>query len=201
MWIVETPIINKITAISDKEIEIQGSIDYNNIEGARIQNDISIILTANPESMWGGYTLKTVNKWEEISNYIFPDTAIRNYSEDELKALDEHSLYLARNEIYARHGYIFNNQDLKDYFGSMSWYTPTVTEVPDTDFNEFEKANLALIREKEEKLAQEKAEREREKEGVEDKALFDYLHRYGSTYYQGYHFSRPVCLEDFKKLL
>ena len=38
-------------------------------------------------------------------------------------------------------------------------------------------------------------------EGVEDKALFDYLHRYGSTYYQGYHFSRPVCLEDFKKLL
>ena len=24
---------------------------------------------------------------------------------------------------------------------------------------------------------------------------------YGSTYYQGYHFSRPVCLEDFKKLL
>lgn len=38
-------------------------------------------------------------------------------------------------------------------------------------------------------------------EGVEDKALFDYLHRYGSTYYQGYHFSRPVSLEEFKKLL
>lgn len=38
-------------------------------------------------------------------------------------------------------------------------------------------------------------------EGVEDKALFDYLHRYGSTYYQGYHFSRPVTLEDFMKLL
>ena len=38
-------------------------------------------------------------------------------------------------------------------------------------------------------------------EGVEDKALFDYLHRYGSTYYQGYHFSRPVTLDEFKKLL
>lgn len=38
-------------------------------------------------------------------------------------------------------------------------------------------------------------------EGVEDKALFEYLHRYGSTYYQGYHFSRPVTLEEFKKLL
>ncbi|MDO4469377.1 MAG: YARHG domain-containing protein [Bacillota bacterium] len=164
MWTVETPVINKITAISDKDIEIQGSIVYDNIEGARTQNDISIVLTNNPKSMWGGYTLKSVNKWEEISYYVLPDTATRNYSEDELNALDEHGLYLARNEIYARHGYIFNNQDLKDYFGNMSWYTPTVTEVPDTDFNEFEKANLTLIQEKEEKLAQEKAEREREKE-------------------------------------
>ena len=38
-------------------------------------------------------------------------------------------------------------------------------------------------------------------EGVEDKELFDYLHRYGSTYYQGYHFSKPVTLDDFMKLL
>ena len=38
-------------------------------------------------------------------------------------------------------------------------------------------------------------------EGVEDKALFEYLHRYGSTYYQGYHFSKPVTLDEFKKLL
>lgn len=38
-------------------------------------------------------------------------------------------------------------------------------------------------------------------EGVENEALFDYLHRYGSTYYQGYHFSKPVPLSEFTKLL
>jgi hypothetical protein len=29
-----------------------------------------------------------------------------------------------RNEIYARHGYVFNSADLKKYFGSQSWYKP-----------------------------------------------------------------------------
>jgi diguanylate cyclase (GGDEF)-like protein/PAS domain S-box-containing protein len=38
-------------------------------------------------------------------------------------------------------------------------------------------------------------------EGVENQDLFDYLHRYDSTYYQGYHFSKPVTLEEFKELL
>ena len=38
-------------------------------------------------------------------------------------------------------------------------------------------------------------------EGVEDEELCNYLHRYDSTYYQGYHFSKPVSIEEFKKLL
>lgn len=33
-------------------------------------------------------------------------------------------LYLARNKIFARHGREFKDQDLRDYFGSMSWYFP-----------------------------------------------------------------------------
>lgn len=164
MWTVDPPVISKITAISKNEIEVQGSIAYNNIESGQIKNDIVIVLTANPDSIWGGYTLKSVNKWEEVSHYILPDVAIRNYAKDELKALDAHDLYLARNEIYARHGYMFNNQDLKDYFGRMSWYTPTVTEVPDTDFNEYEKANLALIQAREAELAQQAAELAQKKE-------------------------------------
>jgi hypothetical protein len=29
-----------------------------------------------------------------------------------------------RNEIYARHGYVFNSADLKAYFSKQPWYKP-----------------------------------------------------------------------------
>lgn len=56
--------------------------------------------------------------------YVLPDSATRLYSADELSGLSNWQLYVARNEIYARHGRMFQRQDLQDYFNSQSWYTP-----------------------------------------------------------------------------
>ena len=56
--------------------------------------------------------------------YVLPDSATRLYSADELSGLSDWQLYVARNEIYARHGRMFQRQDLQDYFNSQSWYTP-----------------------------------------------------------------------------
>ena len=36
-------------------------------------------------------------------------------------------LYIARNEIFARHGRMFNRSDLQDYFNSQAWYEPLYT--------------------------------------------------------------------------
>lgn len=33
-------------------------------------------------------------------------------------------LYLARNEIFARHGRMFDDEWLQSYFNSQSWYQP-----------------------------------------------------------------------------
>ncbi len=33
------------------------------------------------------------------------------------------------NEIYARHGYIFKDDELKEYFGQKSWYVPTNSDM------------------------------------------------------------------------
>lgn len=57
------------------------------------------------------------------SGYILPESDTRYYSESELSALSDYELYLARNEIYARHGREFNNQDLQNYFKNKDWYT------------------------------------------------------------------------------
>ena len=36
---------------------------------------------------------------------------------------------VARNEIFAHHGYVFKNHELSDYFSRRAWYHPVITEV------------------------------------------------------------------------
>lgn len=58
-------------------------------------------------------------------------------------------IHLAKNEIYARHGYIFKDQDLYNYFMGCIWYMPTIVpeDFGDEVFNEYEKENLKLLTE------------------------------------------------------
>ena len=82
------------------------------------------------------------------SDYVFPDSNTRHYSRQELEKYDNHTLFLARNEIYARHGRKFENSELQQYFGSKPWYRGTIA--PDNFdegvFNDSERANAYLIR-------------------------------------------------------
>lgn len=57
------------------------------------------------------------------------------------------SYSLAKNEIYARHGYIFKNEDLYNYFMGCVWYNPTckAEDFDDSVLNEYEKANLEIL--------------------------------------------------------
>lgn len=57
-------------------------------------------------------------------DYILPDSSSRIYSREELEGLSDWELYIARNEIYARHGRSFKSADLQSYFNTKSWYTP-----------------------------------------------------------------------------
>jgi len=56
------------------------------------------------------------------SEYIIPDSNVRELTKKELSAYDKDTLALIRNEILARYGYPFQKQKYKDYFGSKSWY-------------------------------------------------------------------------------
>ncbi len=76
--------------------------------------------------------------------YILSESNARYYSEQELNELTNYELYLARNEIYARHGREFNNEDLQDYFWNKDWYKPQYS--PDSfdshvTLNSYEKKN------------------------------------------------------------
>ena len=84
-------------------------------------------------------------------DYVIPDSSTRYITTEELQNLSEDEILLARNEIYAKHGYIFNNQALSQYFSSKSWYIPNVTGTEFTEdyasrvFNDFEIQNILTI--------------------------------------------------------
>ena len=84
-------------------------------------------------------------------DYVIPDSDSRYITEEDLSSLSADEILLARNEIYAKHGRIFNNAALDEYFRSKSWYQPTVAGSDFTDsyaasvFNDCEIANISTM--------------------------------------------------------
>lgn len=83
----------------------------------------------------------------ENSDFILPESDRRFLSKDELENLTQEELKLARNEIYARHGYDFSDEYLKRYFEQFEWYQPTIApeDFQESMLNEFEIYNRDLI--------------------------------------------------------
>ena len=66
-------------------------------------------------------------------------------SDDALGDLFAEDLRVLRNEIYARHGRVFKDQELQKFFDAQSWYKPD-PEFKDDMLSEIEVQNLAKIR-------------------------------------------------------
>lgn len=79
--------------------------------------------------------------------YILNGSDSRYISKSELYGLDAATCRLARNEIYARHGRMFNDASLQNYFNAQSWYTPRIApdKFSESVLNKFERANIDLI--------------------------------------------------------
>ena len=83
-------------------------------------------------------------EFDNSSEYILPESNTRYYMMDEVVQLPIDRLRLARSEIFARHGYIFKDEELKNYFSQWSWYEPTdiSSEEVENILNDYEKQNL-----------------------------------------------------------
>ena len=83
------------------------------------------------------------------AEYIFPDSDKKYLSKDEIRTKTVDEMLLGRNEIFARHGYIFTDENLKNHFEGTSWYKGTIPAEQfnsDQVFNDFEKKNVELIK-------------------------------------------------------
>ncbi|MEK5464036.1 YARHG domain-containing protein [Paenibacillus sp. FSL R7-0210] len=89
-------------------------------------------------------------------DYTLKDSSNSVLSPEKIGSLDNHILELARNEIFARHGYVFKRKDLQDYFAAKPWYHADSTYKE--HLNPTEKQNVALLHEYEAKYAAYKLE-------------------------------------------
>lgn len=59
--------------------------------------------------------------------------------------MSKHDLKIMRNEIFARHGYIFKTSEMKSYFSTQSWYYGRYDDVSSL-LSDLEHKNVALIK-------------------------------------------------------
>ena len=82
--------------------------------------------------------------------YILPNSATEYVTTEMLDKLTSSQVRAARNEIYARHGYIFKSEDLQKWFGSQEWYNGTISDIDSIELSETEWRNIEFINEYEE---------------------------------------------------
>ena len=89
---------------------------------------------------------KSSNRYEKADHLSYTTTI--KYTEQDLSLLDSYGLKITRNEIYARHGRMFNDQELQEYFQRQKWYVPQTAsnDFDSSSLNEVEKYNVELIR-------------------------------------------------------
>ncbi len=75
----------------------------------------------------------------------YPQATDRLLTDSDVSNLNKHELLIMKNEIYARHGYIFHvDKFCKDYFAQQTWYNGQFNDVS-TKLTSIENQNIALI--------------------------------------------------------
>lgn len=140
-----------------------------------MENDFIKIL----EGEWDGISE------ESYQDYILPDSDIKKLTEGHLVGLSESDIQMAINEIYARHGRMFNDENVQNYFNDREWYMGTISpeEFNDDCLNDVEINNIEMLEKSMERVSQEETTSESESSDDEQ--------------YYSKHIN--VCSSEFKK--
>lgn len=116
----------------------------------------NVVVTSNSESynhednVYESLAVTETQQEDEVigeEGIIFPNSSVELLSEDDIKELSDENFQFAINELYARRGYIFKDDTLREYYEQFEWYEPEVK--PDDFsmdlFNDIEKGNLELL--------------------------------------------------------
>lgn len=151
---VQTPDITSSERIrsSEEQHSIQGIHSEISLQQDVSEQQSSISELEDDWQSTGAITPKDIESTSSgsekaSSSVILPTSSWEDLFESEVMNLNSYELCLARNEIYARHGYIFNSGELRRYFMAQDWYEPSIPSDRFTSnmLNDYERRNIALI--------------------------------------------------------
>lgn len=95
----------------------------------------------NP-NRYSDFDLNYYSDWD----YLFPSDS-EVLTTEFLDSCSNDEIDLIRNEIYARHGYIFKKEKYRNYFSTKAWYNPTESDMSKVEkkFNKIEEKNIAIL--------------------------------------------------------
>ncbi|WP_293984118.1 YARHG domain-containing protein [uncultured Clostridium sp.] len=157
-----------VFSVKDGKLINKGTVAGKNVTRPEDINNDGIYEIKSTTISYAASRAKEITKWYEIhedgsmptevskssdggastdsDDYIFPDSDKTYLSDDQLRALSKDELALARNEIFARHGYPFKEEPFKSYFSQKSWYTINPSyDGSDSALNQYEIANYKAI--------------------------------------------------------
>lgn len=109
-------------------------------------------LAADVDDIYRSVKIQAENVEYHANEYILPMSEYHLLSENDLLNLSETQLWFARNEIFARHGYHFENEFLQACFMRCSWYADRGDDYREEDLTEIDLANLETIKAAEERI-------------------------------------------------
>jgi hypothetical protein len=116
--------------LRDKEADLKKTIEEKDAEINNLKNKKNA--NANPSYFAAGAGR-------------FPQGSQRYLSYTDVEYLSSRDLKIMRNEIFARHGYIFKTSDMIQHFNSQSWYRALNNDVT-AYLSKIEKDNVNFIK-------------------------------------------------------
>lgn len=110
------------------------------------QNFIKKTETINYDTLQNNENSYYDNNAIDESEYKYEYLREREMTYDDVEGKSAEELRLMRNYIFARRGYIFESEDLKEYFEQFSWYVPLYYDVTPR-LSDIEKYNVNFIKE------------------------------------------------------
>ena len=137
----------------------QATLAENENESAMEQSTVSTETRSDTNAQPGADGGNAAVQTPATGEYLFAESASRLLSTADVsnfQARYPNSMFpgersitqMIINEMYARHGYIFKDQALTDYFAQKSWYTPRTADMEEIYpvMNAVEQANVTLLR-------------------------------------------------------
>lgn len=146
---------NESTPVSQREEVLQSEVASSaeqttfNLVGDIETTTAPITETTTVQTVVTTTEKKTVPNFsydDEKDQFLF-DSANTYITKEYLSTCTRDEITVILNEIYARHGYIFKDAELREYFNSQSWYNGTETSMEKAAeyFNSIERKNIDTI--------------------------------------------------------